>query len=49
VRNVRRYDDPGFRAKADAEGVAEIAKKIDGLQQTYLTVFDLSFSGFTAS
>ena len=32
ARNVGRYDNPGFRAKADAETVAEIAEKIEDLK-----------------
>ena len=31
-RNQSRYDNPGFRAKADEETVAEIAEKIEDLK-----------------
>ena len=32
TRNVGRFENPGFRAKADAETVAEIAEKIEDLK-----------------
>jgi valyl-tRNA synthetase len=32
ARNIDRYENPGFRAKADAETVAEIAEKIEDLK-----------------
>jgi valyl-tRNA synthetase len=33
ARNLGRFENPGFRAKADAETVAEIAEKIEDLKQ----------------
>jgi valyl-tRNA synthetase len=38
ARNQGRFDNPGFRAKADAETVAEIAEKIEELKMQQRTL-----------